>query len=275
MDALSQRTAILSSGMALPYAETGGPGQLLPVIFVHAYVESWRYFEPLLRALPPSVHAFAPTQRGHQSVDSSPSGYRIRDLASDVVAFMDAVRTARAVLVGASSGGLVTQQVATSHPQRVAGLVLISSPVTLADKPGVAGMREQVMALSDPIDRYFVEQFVRSTSPDGMSAELTASLVDESLAVPAEVWKEAFQGLLEAERPQALEDLHVPTLLLFGADDAFVRDDQQVLLHRLPDVQSITYDGIGHSPHLARPDRVANDVTAFLLGPQIDRDVSP
>ena len=260
---------MLSSGMALPYAETGRPSEVLPVIFVHAYVESWRYFEPVLRSLPPGVHAFAPTQRGHKSVDNSPSGYRIRDLASDVVAFMDAVGTPRAVLVGASSGGLVTQQVATTHPQRVAGLILISSPVTLAGKPGVAGMREQLMALSDPIDRDFVEQFVRSTSPDGMSAEFVASLVDDSLAVPAEVWREALLGLLEVERPLALEDIHVPTLLLFGGDDAFVRDDQEILLHRLPDCQSVSYDGIGHSPHLVRPDRIANDVTAFLLGPRM------
>jgi pimeloyl-ACP methyl ester carboxylesterase len=112
VDAIKERTATLRSGVVLPYAETGRPGGSIPVILVHAYVESWRYFELVLRPLPPSIHAFVPTQRGHQSVEGNLAGYRIGDFASDIVDFMDAVGTARAVLVGASSGGLVSQVVA-------------------------------------------------------------------------------------------------------------------------------------------------------------------
>src|SRR4051794_29258132 len=67
--AVDERTAMLSSGIALPYAETGCPGRSVPVVLVHGYVESWRYFEHVLHSLPESVHAFAPTQRGHRSVE--------------------------------------------------------------------------------------------------------------------------------------------------------------------------------------------------------------
>jgi pimeloyl-ACP methyl ester carboxylesterase len=263
VDAIEERTAPLRSGVRLPYAETGRPS-VSPVIFVHAYVESWRYFEPVLRCLPSSIHAFAPTQRGHRSVEGDPAGYRIGDFASDIVDFMDAIGTASSVLVGASSGGLVCQAVTTSHPQRVDGLVLISSPVELADKPGVSAVREGIMALSDPIDRRFVEQFVRSTSPIEMSEELVASFVDESLAIPAQVWKESFAGLLQAERAEALESIRVPTLLLSGSRDTFVRDDQQVLLDGIPDAELVVYDGVGHCPHLAHPERVAADVAEFV-----------
>lgn len=268
MDAIDERTATLSNGVVLPYAETGRPGDSIPVVLVHAYVESWRYFEPVLRSLPPSVHAFVPTQRGHRSVKGNPAGYRISDFASDIVDFMDAVGTARAVLVGASSGGLVCQVVASGHPQRVAGLVLISSPVTLADKPGVSAMRE-ILALSDPINPRFVEQFVRATSPDEMSEELVARLVDESLAIPAEVWKESFLGLLQAERPEALEDIHVPALLLCGSSDSIVREDQRVLLDRIPDTKLVVYERVGHGPHLAHPDRVAADLAEFVHGHRV------
>lgn len=264
MDAIEERTATLHSGVRLPYAETGRPGGSIPVVFVHAYVESWRYFEPLLRCLPPSIHAFAPTQRGHPSVAGNPAGYRISHFASDIVDFMDAVGTAPAVLVGASSGGLVSQVVATSNSQWVAGLVLISSPVTLADKPGVSAMREEIMALSDPIDPQFVERFVRGTSPDEISEELVARLVDESLAIPAEVWRESFLGLLQAGRAETLENIRIPTLLLSGSSDTFVRDDQQQLLDRIPDAELIVYGGVGHGPHLAHPERVAADIARFV-----------
>ena len=263
MAALEERTATLPSGVRLPYAVSGRPGNSVPVVLVHAFVESWRYFEPVMRCLPPSIHACAPTQRGHESVEGNPAGCRISDFASDIVDFMDAIGAARSVLVGASSGGLVSQVVATSHPQRVAGLVLISSPVTLADKPGVTVMGEEIMALSDPIDPRFVEQFVRGTSPHGMSEELVARLVDQSLAIPAEVWRESFSGLLQAGRA-ALENIHAPTLLLSGSADTFVRDDQQVLLDSIPDAELVVYDGVGHGPHLAQPERVAADIAEFV-----------
>lgn len=264
MDAIEERTAILDNGLALPFVETGPASDSIPVVLVHAYVESWRYFEPLLRSLAPAIHAFAPTQRGHRSVTGDVTTYRITDFASDVVAFMDAVGIARAVLVGASSGGLVSQVVALRHPQRVAGMVLISSPVTLADKPGVASMGEQIAALSDPVGRDFVEEFVRGTSPSEIPEGFVARLVAESLAIPAAVWKESFLGLLQAGGGEVLENIHVPTLLLTGSCDTLVRGDQQVLLDRIPDAQLIVYDDVGHGPHLAIPDRVARDLTAFM-----------
>ena len=267
--AVQERTAMLRSGIALPYAETGSPGRSVPVVLVHAYVESWRYFEHVLRSLPESVHAFAPTQRGHRSVKGKVAGYRISDFATDIVDFLDVVGAARAVLVGASSGGLVSQAVTTSHPERVAGLVLISSPVTLTDKPGVTAMRGDIMALSDPIDPRFVEQFVRATAPHEVPEEFVARLVHESLGVPAAVWRESLVGLLQVERPQPLEHIRVPTLLLSGSGDDFVREDQQVLLARIPDVELVVYDGVGHGPHLARPSSVAADLAAFLHGTRI------
>ena len=133
----------------------------------------------------------------------------------------------------------------------------------------VIAMREEILALSDPIDPRFVEQFVRGTSPNAMSEEMVARLVDESLAIPAKVWRESFSGLLQAERPEALEDIHVPTLLLSGSSDTFVRDDQQVLLDRMPDAELIVYDKVGHGPHLAHPVRVAADLAEFVHGHRV------
>jgi pimeloyl-ACP methyl ester carboxylesterase len=125
-------------------------------------------------------------------------------------------------------------------------------------------MRKDIMALSDPIEPRFVERFVRATAPHDMPQDFVARLVDESLGVPAAVWRECFLGLLQMERPQPLEHIRVPTLLLSGSADDFVREDQQVLLDRIPDATLVVYDGVGHGPHLARPSRVASDLAAFL-----------
>lgn len=140
------KTAVLANGLRLPYAEAGGAAGT-PVLFVHAFVESWRYFEVVLAHLPDSLHGFALTQRGHGEADRPEDGYSPDDLAADIVAFMDAVGLDRAALVGSSSGGLVSQVVASTSPDRVSHLILISSPISLAHNPAVADMWAQISAL--------------------------------------------------------------------------------------------------------------------------------
>jgi pimeloyl-ACP methyl ester carboxylesterase len=263
MDTINVRTATLASGLTLPYAETGDPTGT-PVVFVHAFVESWRYFEVVLRHLPASLHGYAPTQRGHGDADRPPDHYRLEDFAADIVDFMDTVGIRRAVLVGSSSGGLVSQLVASSHPDRLSALVLISSPATLVDKPGVLVMWEEIAALEDPLDRDFVEEFVRSTAPESVPEEFVDVLVDESLKVPARVWKETLRGLIEAEVPVNLGRITARTLLISGDHDAFVSSDQDVILRGIPDARLVVYKGYGHAVHLAQPDRVIDDLVEFL-----------
>lgn len=263
---ISVKTAALPGGLSLPYAETGDPAGT-PVVFVHAYVESWRYFEVVLRHLPASLHGYAPTQRGHGDADRPREGYRAEDTAADIVGFMDAVGIGRTVLVGSSSGGLVSQVVASTHPHRVSALVLISTPATLADKPGVAAMWDEISILEDPLARDFVEGFVRSTSPRSVPDEFVDVLTAESLKVPARVWKETLRGLIDADLTANLDRITAPTLLISGDDDAFVSSDQDVILRGIPDARLLVYKGAGHGVHLAQPERVIEDIVNFLRQP--------
>ncbi|ONI72482.1 hypothetical protein BWI15_16690 [Kribbella sp. ALI-6-A] len=263
MDAVRIRTATLGSGLTLPYAETGDPAGT-PVVFVHAYVESWRYFDRVLRSLPAPLHGYAPTQRGHGDADRPPEGYSPEELATDMVGFLDAVGVERAVFVGSSSGGLVSQFIAGSAPERVSALVLISTPATLSDKPALAEAWKEISALEDPLDRAFVREFVRGTCPEGVPEEFVDVLVGESLKVPAQIWKATLRGLIDADPTAIRGRITAPTLLISGDQDAFVSSDQSVLLHGIPDARHVLYSGVGHAVHLAHPDRVIEDLVTFL-----------
>lgn len=265
MGTVDVRAAALASGIRIPYAVTGDPGGE-PVVFVHAYVESWRYFEVVLGLFPATWRGYAPTQRGHGDADQPLGGYRPEDLAADVVGFMDAIGIRRAALVGSSSGGLVCQVVAGTYADRVSALVLISSPAHLGDKRAFAEMWETISARDDPLDREFVEDFVRSTSPDSVPEDLVVTLVEESLKVPARVWKDTLRELIDADVRAKCERITAPTLLIAGSDDPFVLDDQQELLRTIEGARLAHYDGVGHGVHLAQPDRVVNDIVDFLSG---------
>ena len=54
--------------------------------------------------------------------------FSIDALASDVLAILDRLTSEPATLVGHDIGGLAAWRVASNFPQRVAGLVLVSSP---------------------------------------------------------------------------------------------------------------------------------------------------
>ncbi|NUK32875.1 alpha/beta hydrolase [Streptomyces lunaelactis] len=263
MTTISLKTAPLREGLTLPYAEAGYPGGT-PVVFVHAIADSWWTFEHLLRRLPVSLHGYAPTQRGHGDADRPPDGYRPEDFAADLVAFLDTVGLERALLVGTSSGGVPARIVAGSHPDRISGLVLIGVPATLADKPAMTRIWKTVQGLSDPVPREFVEDLMTGMVARPVARGLIETMIDESLKVPAHVWRETLRGLLEADLPATLAGILVPTLVIWGDQDDFLpRSDQQAILDAIHGARLVTYEGAGHVVHWEQPERVIADLVDF------------
>ena len=109
----------------------------MPVILLHGVTDSWRSFELVLPHLPPSIHAFALSQRGHGDADRPLTGYSFHDFAADVAAFMDALQLKTAVIVGHSMGSGVDQRFALDYPDRLLGFVLVGSFATLHANPAV------------------------------------------------------------------------------------------------------------------------------------------
>ena len=118
--------ARLSTGVRLRYAESGDTSAH-PVILLHGYSDSWFSFSRVLPSLAAGHHVYALDQRGHGDSERPAGGYSLRDLAADVIAFMDAEGLERAALVGHCMGSFVAQQAALAAPERVTHLVLISS----------------------------------------------------------------------------------------------------------------------------------------------------
>ena len=56
------KTVTLSNGLRLPYVEQGHAAGV-PVVLLHGITDSWRSYECVLPHLPPSMRAFALTQR--------------------------------------------------------------------------------------------------------------------------------------------------------------------------------------------------------------------
>ena len=255
----------LATGPCLHYAEQGyREGQ--PIVFLHAYVDSWFSYSRVLPLLAPGYHALAPDQRGHGESDKPQCCYTTDDYAADVAAFMDAVGIEKATVVGDSSGGLIAQRVALDYPHRLSGLVLIGSPTTLVNNEAVKEFGKEILALTDPISPEFVREFVLGTVRDQIPGEFLSKLVSESLKVPDHVWRGYFEGvLLTTDDSARLGEIDAPALILWGELDALLpRDEQERRAAAIPGATLKVYPETGHLAHWVRPEWVTRDLESFM-----------
>ena len=62
--------------------------------------------------------------RGAGRTDKPDTPYSMRQMAADTVGLMDALAIDRAAVLGISMGGMIAQEVALNHPQRLSALIL-------------------------------------------------------------------------------------------------------------------------------------------------------
>lgn len=260
---LFAKSAELKNGLRLSYAEQGA-NRGTPLILLPGIADSWRIFEPLLAELPKNVHAFALSQRGHGDSDRPTTGYRTRDFVEDLRLFIDALQIGEAVIVGASSGGFTVRSFAAMHPERTAGLVLLGSPATLTGRPN------PFAELKDPINPGFVNSFAESVLSRPASAEALDSMVAENLKVPARVWLETSNGLLEETFPGELAKIQAPTLIVWGEQDPIItNEDQLALAEAIKGSKLIMHPGAGHMLYWEEPALIARDIVDFLINGKI------
>jgi non-heme chloroperoxidase len=261
-----QKFVSLSTGVRVEYVEQGHTDGVT-VVFLHGVTDSWRSFERVLPLLPPSIHAFAISQRGHGDSSRPEGGYLLADMSRDLRAFMDAVGLQQAVVVGHSMGSMVAQRFAVDHATRVSGLVLMGAFATLFQDLGLADFYKSGIApLTDPIDHGFAREWQQSTLARPMAADHLDIVVAETLKVPARVWRAAFDGLLNTpEFTGELTHVTAPTLIVWGDRDTYtLRAGQDRLLAAIPGARLLVYEGAGHAFHWEEPEQFSKDLVSFL-----------
>lgn len=261
----SVKSVELPNGMELSFAQQGDADGL-PVLLLHGLGDSWRSYEPVLKHLPESVRAIALTQRGHGDSTHPPEGYRFGDYVDDLEAFLNALHLDAAILVGHSSHGVVSEQFAIDHPDRILGLVLIGTPLSLRDNEAARNLFDSTISkLTDPLDPEFVREFAESTLAHAAPPAFLEIIRQETTKVPARVFKEFFADLLQHDVLNELNVVDVPALLVWGEQDRILtRHDQETLAAAIKNSRLVVYPGAGHSPHWEEPERFASDLMGFV-----------
>lgn len=251
----------LRTGITVPCLIQGDAGAE-PVLLLHPWGESRRTFDRLIPLLTP-FRIYAPDLRGQGEADKPQTGYSLAEQADDAAAILDALTVPRAFVVGSSSGGYVAQQLAVVHPEKVAALVLVGSPMSLH---GRAPFADEVDGLADPIDEAWVRE---SLSWFRLLHELPQWFLEDrvrdGLSMPAHVWKAILDGLASAIPPTEAGTITAPTLILWGAEENLLPSgDQDRLAARIAGSVVKVYPGVAHLVLWEVPEQVAEDATAFF-----------
>jgi pimeloyl-ACP methyl ester carboxylesterase len=137
------------------------------VVLLHGLTATHRYVVMGSKSLQRSGHdVVAYDARGHGASDPAPSpgAYGYGDLAEDLLGVLDDAGFERAVLAGASMGAHTAVRLALEHPERVAGLVVVTPAYDPEDWPGNLARWD---ALSDGLRSGGVDGFVEAYGEEG------------------------------------------------------------------------------------------------------------
>ncbi|MCA0457888.1 MAG: alpha/beta hydrolase [Chloroflexi bacterium] len=179
--------------------------------------------------------------------------------ASDVLAFMDALKLDKAILAGHSMGGAIAQTIALQHPARVIGLILIGTSAKLGVHPDLLNgmVNEFKRTVNVLVSLYYGtrpnESMVRR-SQQRLSDFNPVTLYNDYVACNA------------FDLRDQLQHITVPTLIIGGSDDRMTPYKASSFLNaHIAGSRLVQIDGGGHMMMLEQPETAAEAIREWLM----------
>ncbi|GAA0363886.1 alpha/beta hydrolase [Actinoallomurus spadix] len=226
-----------------------------PLLLVHGWGSDSQEWAWHLPDLVTRRRVIAVDLRGHGASSTPPSGFRPRDMATDLLRLLDHLDVPQVIGVGHSMGGQIVSILAVEHPDRVKALVCVDPGY--GHPPEIsAGAPAQVRALrADAGAALEIDAWCYTPVTPPMIQVWHARRL---LAMPPYVLAEAFAGLFTGEdqigtRPASdayLKRRECP-VLTFRFDPAQAAWEESLFTH--PASATVTWPGSGHRLHEERP----------------------
>ncbi len=206
-----------------------------PVVLLHGAGQMPTMWQAQVEALGAQTKAIAPWIEGLRP--GRPRELSLTRAAAGLLQTLDLNGIAKARVVAHQLGAMVALQAAADDPARIDRMVLSGAVVV----PG-----RTAIAMQKALIRFM---------PAARLAEVGATKDDLIRALEA---------MAEANFPDHLGDIHVPTLVICCADDQAGRAYAQLLVDRLPDAELRLVAGSSSAPMTASPTEYNQAMVEFL-----------
>ena len=242
-----------------------------PLLLIHGLGYARWGWEPVLPGLAEQFDVILFDNRGIGESDAPPGPYTAAEMADDAVRVLDEAGVERAHVVGTSLGGMIAQELALSHPERVDRIVLAC---TTPGGPNAHPMPQATVALMAEAatlePAVALRRFVENALAPATVAE-RPDLVDRIMAhrlataqQPA-AWAAQAAAGATFDAFDRLGALAAPAFVQHGDEDVVVDPrNADLLVERLPDAHLERLPGTGHLFFWEAPERFVSSVSAFL-----------
>ena len=249
----------------IAYRSAGSGPQL---VLLHGAWADSRVWRLQLEGLADEFTVIAWDAPGCGASSDPPPDFGIADYADAVAGFIGALGLDRPHILGLSFGGGLAIEVARRHPGLPRSLVLASAYAGWAGSlaPNVVnGRLGRALAEADRPPEQWVAGYVPGFFAGPVSPELVAELTGIMLDVRASGIKPMAKAFAAADLRDALADLVVPTLLLYGAlDERSPLEIAHDLHSRIPQAELVVLPGVGHVSNIEDPAAFNKAVRRFL-----------
>ncbi len=251
-----------SGEIKLSYERSGSGEPLLMIMGMSGTALHWG--EPFLGLLRRDFETITYDHRGVGESSPMEEAFSIVDLANDAAALLDALELDSVHLLGISMGGMVAQELALAHPERIRTLTL---GCTYCGGEGSAlAPPEVIQRLSEAMMSGDRQRALRTSweanvsasfaSNDEAYSRLLAIAMERSVAVPVVMAQmQACRGHRTLER---LPQLEMPTLVIHGTEDEMLPvQNGRLIAEHIPGAELEIFDGVGHLFFWEQPERSA------------------
>jgi pimeloyl-ACP methyl ester carboxylesterase len=218
-------------------------------------IPGWRRNIPTLAT---ELRVVAYDFRGNGLSDEPPGPCTMTTFVEDTVALLDDLGLDRVHVYGQSFGGMVAQEVALTHPDRVRTLVLACT------HPGhthAIWATDASVPKGEPWRSLYSPRFP-DLHPEHVAEDLRVGAASPPHPLGQRRQWEAVQGWDAFDR---LPELRAPTLILHGTEDRLIAPaNAEVMAGQIPDAQLVWIEGAGHVYHSEQAARADEAVLAFI-----------
>ena len=245
-------------------------GNGYPVIMIMGYGSTMKLWDPaLIRALSSNYKLIIFDNRGMGNTEAGLRPFSIEQFADDTAGLMGALNIRQAHVLGWSMGGIIAEEVALRHPDKVNKLILYAAHCNANLFPPASEVIQRLTDLSGTPQEQGMRFISTLFPPDWLrnNQERIKEIFYRPLgSIPPETMNKQSMAISKWRGCcDRLGKINNSALIITGADDVLVPpQNAHYLAEKIPHARLVSFENGGHGLMFQYPEKFSWTVIDFL-----------